>query len=227
MDENMNIITYSNNNLRLDLTQPLINYTGNDIENISIPFSALNGLSIIDYDIHKWHPSFIDRFSSILCAIQFTSLNIFCNDVNISTLLEIIKLLPNIDSLRIESFPRLQLNELSAEDTKILDFISKNNKITKVWQNMSIELTEFIFSLCSRLEHYEVIWIPDTDIQMFLQFILFKSIKHIPHLKSLRLLVLNANDQMIEQLKDMINMEKLLSDYLIKRCGDNIYLRWK
>jgi hypothetical protein len=51
----------------------------------------------------------------------------------------------------------------------------------------------------------------------------------IQHQSKLQLLCFHvpvADDQMIEQLNKMIDKEKLLFDYLIKRVLDFVYLQW-
>lgn len=178
-------------------------------------------------NLNNWLPSFIDTFSPILSAVRFTSLSISCCSTASSTLFKIIQLLPNLDSLRIESFPAWQLADLSDEDTERFRLISTTNKIKKVWQSMELKLTEFLLALCPQMEHMEVNWITNTDIERLVRFILTKTTTHIPHLHSLRLSVLQPNDEMIQTLQNITNSEKLLSNYLIKRSGENIYLQWK
>lgn len=52
--------------------------------------------------------------------------------MTINILLKILRLLPNLDSLKISFLPVLQLDNLSDEDAENLRLVSKTNKITKV-----------------------------------------------------------------------------------------------
>ena len=125
------------------------------------------------------------------------------------------------------SLPIQQLNNLSTEDAESLRLVSINNKITKIWQSMNIELTHFLIKLCPRMEHFEVHWIKDTDLLELVRFILMKCTTHIPHLQSLRLNVRNERDEIIDDLQNIIDSEKLLTNYTIKRWGNDITLQWK
>jgi hypothetical protein len=212
LDENMKITTYPN--------------TRQETENASMQFSPSHALSITDHDYTKWCPSFINLLNSILCPVRFTSLNISCSLMTASMLFKIIRWLPNLDSLRVESLSLQQLKNLSDEDAEIFRLISTSNKITKVGQQMKMELTEFLLALCPRIEHLEVACIMNTEFERFVRFILMETFTHIPYLHSLRFLVVEANDEMIQKLQNMIDSEKLLSNYLIKRSDDHISLQW-
>ncbi len=54
-----------------------------------------------------------------------------------------------------------------------------------------------------------------------------KPLTHIPQLHSLLFNVRNGRDEIVDELQQMIDSEKLLSDYIIKRSSDDISLRWK
>jgi hypothetical protein len=92
---------------------------------------------------------------------------------------------------------------------------------------MNIELTQFLVRLCPRVEHYEVSWIIDTNLPELVRFILMKSITHISHLRSLRFNVRNGRDEIVDELQNIINSEKRLTDYIIKRSGNDIVVKWK
>ncbi len=65
------------------------------------------------------------------------------------------------------------------------------------------------------------------DMKSFVRLILWKlKTKYLHQLQVLCFPVRAANDQTIQQFKRMIDNEKLLFDYTIKRELDYIYLQW-
>ena len=77
------------------------------------------------------------------------------------------------------------------------------------------------------MEHLEVSWTVGKDLEKFIRLVLTKTITNICHLRSLCFQVYNANDEMINDLQNMIDSEKLLFDYNIKRKYREIFLQWK
>ena len=66
----------------------------------------------------------------------------------------------------------------------------------------------------------------DMDLEMLVRFILIKSTTYIPHLCSLCLTIPNADEEIVHQLQKLIDSEKLLTNYMIKRICNNILLKW-
>jgi hypothetical protein len=68
----------------------------------------------------------------------------------------------------------------------------------------------------------------DMDVILFLQTIL-KKILHRSnyHLRSLCFCMSMADDQIVTNIQKLIDGEKLIFDYTIKRICDKIYLKWK
>jgi hypothetical protein len=66
------------------------------------------------------------------------------------------------------------------------------------------------------------------DIESFLRNI-FNKINHErnEYLRSLSFKVPAADDRLIQTLEEMINSEKLLANYTIRRESEAIYLQWK
>jgi len=221
------IRTYSNQNIFQHSSQQSITSTRQKTNNSSIQFRT--PISLFDYNPSRvdWSISFIDQISPILLAIQFTSLYVYFSDLSIRTLVKIIGLLPNLDSLKVVTLSSQQLSSLSIEDAESLRLVSISNKITRVLQSMlAVDITDLLITLCPRMEHFELKWMGDTDLERCVRVILMKTITCIPNLHSLRLHTSKANDEKVHQLQKMIDSEKLLSNYTIKRSGDYISLRW-
>ena len=84
----------------------------------------------------------------------------------------------------------------------------------------TIEEIYFLIRLCPRIEYLKVGFMHNINIQLFIKNIL-KKIKddYNQYLRSLCLHIPTADDTMIQKLKQMINGEKLLSDFTIKICS--------
>jgi hypothetical protein len=214
-------------NICHDLTPNNINFGRGQTDNSSVQFSTPVELIIKDYSTIDWQPSFMGLMRPILLAIQFTSLCTCWTNLSVGTLVKLIGLLPNLDSLKVSHLLSQPPDSLSEEDTSTLRSVSISNKITKVWQLSDFESTRFLISLCRRVEHLEVKFIVYKELKRLIQFILIKTITHICYLRSICFRVYNANDQMIYDLQQLIDSEKLLVDYNITRKCNDIFLQWK
>jgi hypothetical protein len=63
------------------------------------------------------------------------------------------------------------------------------------------------------------------NLEILLRFILMKTSTYVPHLYSLCLNILNADEEIVYQLQMIIEPEKLLGNYMIKRIGNHILLK--
>jgi hypothetical protein len=172
---------------------------------------------------------FIGKMNSSCVAVRFTHLNINCNGMSIGTLIEIIRLLPNLDSLKISSLTNLQLNALSVEDTKKHLFVSAMNKITKVKLDKFTEEKhiQLLINFCPRIQYLEVDCVSNTNLGMFMKYILVNQMVHIPNLCSVCVNIPNASETMIQDLAMTIKLKTLVDNYTIQRIGDMIFLHRK
>ncbi len=151
-------------------------------------------------------------------------MSINCKDIPIGLLFRIIQLLPNLDSLKVSSLPLIQSGWLFDDEGEIRYLTSINNKITKVnlEKTTDIEQVHFILYLCLCIQYFQLDIPKDMDLDMLVRFILIKCTTYIPHLYSLCLSIPNANEEMVYQLQKLIESEKLLTNYMIKRISNNI-----
>jgi mannitol/fructose-specific phosphotransferase system IIA component (Ntr-type) len=78
------------------------------------------------------------------------------------------------------------------------------------------------------MEYLRVGSLNDRDVELFVREILDKiNSENNQHLRLLSFIVEGANDEFIQKLTKMINTEKLIVDYSIRRVYDNIFLQWK
>jgi hypothetical protein len=169
-------------------------------------------------------------------AVQFTHLSIDCDELPVGMLIEIIRLLPNLDSLEVSSLPLIQLSDLSVEDSEMVLLVSIANKITKVKLDKmnGMEQIHFLINLCSRMQYLEVECTTDNDLANIIGCIAVNNIINVPYLCCLCLCVPNANEKMIESLNKIIDNERIFDydnktfrDYVIQRVQDRIFLTWK
>ena len=210
---------------------------------VSIPHQQETGkavmqsiqLTIEGYSSDTWNPSYIDNMKLCFLAAQFNHLNIDCDGIPVGMLIEIIRLLPNLNSLEVSSLPIVQSSCLSTEDTEMLLLVSITNKITKVKLNTidGMEQVNFLMNLCSRMEYFEVGCTTQTDLENIVGSISMNNITRIPYLCCLSLCIPNMNEKMIQSLDTIINFERLFHvenafrDYVVRHIENRIFLKWK
>ncbi|CAF2519258.1 unnamed protein product [Rotaria sp. Silwood2] len=145
-------------------------------------------------------------------------------------LMEILHLLPEVNTLKIFSLPILQLGDLSEEEIEFLCFLSNKNQITKIcFENMKDMDELYMLSLiCSRINHLQIKCVNYMHAELLTGLILTQ-IKSVSNslLRLLCFCVPEAHDDMIEKLEKMLNVENLRFDFMIKHVMDKIYLQWK
>ncbi len=182
---------------------------------------------ITNYPTGKISLPVLSELSPIFVGIEFTCLHISFSNLSIETLVEILDLLPYLDSLKI-SFSSIQnLNGLSDKIAENFRLTSIRNRITRVWLTMEFTLMDILMKLCPSMEHIELDNVDKRDFMKLTRLVLLRSVKDIPHLYSICFHVKNANHEMIDDMKKMIDSEKLLLVYNIQRQCNDILLQWK
>jgi hypothetical protein len=139
-------------------------------------------------------------------------------------------LLPEINSLKIHSLSYNHPKNLSNEQLDMICSTLDTRKITKFNVQKMIRTKEifFLIKVFPYIVHLKVDRIRSLNIKSYLQIRdIFKEIKPDNHLRSLCLCISAADHQIIQTLQKMIDHEKLLINYTIKRVIDNIYIQWK
>jgi len=161
---------------------------------------------------------------------QFYHLKITVDNIFIGLLIQITDSLRELNSLEILTLSLHQPRELCDEELVILNSVKERSKISKVYlcEMIDIEEVYFLMKLCPYMEYLRIDCVHNMDIESFLQEI-FKKINDDSndYLRSLCFQIPAADDQLIQNLKQMIHSEKLLVDYTIRRELETIYLQWK
>jgi len=170
-----------------------------------------------------------EYFYAILDLVQFTSLRIDLYQFSISGLIQFLYLLPNLDALTITSEYPETTKILSKEQNNMFHFVSTHNKITKLSLEQMTELDQvhILMDLCPHIHDFQVKCRNTVDAEWLIRYVLRKrNPNFIPYLCSLCIWFSTADDKMMNHLQRIIDTEKLVDNYTIKRICDRIYLRW-
>ena len=112
--------------------------------------------------------SFLDAIRLRFVGAQFSRLNINCENIPVGLFVRMIHLLPNLDSLKISSFPSVPSDYLFDDDGKIPFSTSINNKSTKVNLEKTVDLKQvnFLRCLCLRMRYSHMDVLKDMDLQI-------------------------------------------------------------
>lgn len=89
-----------------------------------------------------------------------------------------------------------------------------------------MEQIHLILYICASIQYLQIDVPNDMDLKMLVRCILIKTTTYISHLCSLCLSKPNANEEIVDQLDKMIESDKLLTNYMIKRISNHILLKW-
>jgi hypothetical protein len=180
---------------------------------------------------HIYHDELVRRNTRrVLTIAQIYHLEIPEEKVPVSTLIEAVNLLPELETLKIHSLSLYEPRSLNSEELIILSSIEDTSQITKVYLETMNEIKEFDFllELCPYMVFLKIDYIKRMDFKFLLRYIV-KKIEDDgnDYLRLLCFRIPTADDEMIQKFKRMIRCEKLLFNFTIKRVADNIYLEWE
>ncbi|CAF4039874.1 unnamed protein product [Rotaria sordida] len=170
-----------------------------------------------------------DYINHALALTQIYHLEIYAK-IFTDKLMEILRLLPGVTTLKIYSLSVLQQGDLSDDEIEFLCIRLPKNQIKKIcFDNMKDMNEVYMLTLiCSRINHLQIKCINYMHAQLLTGLILTE-IKNVSN-SLLRLLCFSipeAHDEMIEKLEKMIDDKNLRFDFTIKHVMDTIYLQWK
>jgi hypothetical protein len=171
----------------------------------------------------------MNKFTLTFFVVQFTRLKIKWKNIPIGIFVTIMHLLPSLDSLQVSSLPHIQSNWLSDNYVDMHQFSTPiDNKITNVniKKITNIEQVHFFLHLCPSIQYFQVNISKCMDFKMLVRFILIQANTYNLYLRYLSLCIRNANEDMLQELQKLIDSEKLLSNYMIKRISNYILLKW-
>ncbi|CAF1507852.1 unnamed protein product [Adineta steineri] len=216
--EHMNTDTYSKQNSMED----------NYISNQEKTDHRIMELTIGNNEYTTLNRRYIKRLKSAVKAIQFTHLDIDNDGMSIKMLLDILSLLPNIESLKLSFIPILQLESVFIEDTKNYQSVLAFNKLTKVklGQVTEEQQIQFFINLCPHIEYLEVECMSNTGVPSLMKLISMNRRTRIPNLCYLCFIIPIADENMVRTLAMTIDSETVIDNYTIQRSGNKISIQW-
>jgi len=169
--------------------------------------------------------SFMTALRRIIPLTQLTSLTIACNDLFFGTIVELLHLAPNIQTLTVDSEYLSKINPESIQQTETFRLVSNENKIQSliISRNCSSKVAQLFVDLCPRVQHI-IIDISRKDFESTIRALLMKHNMNSRHLSSLTLRYARA--PWYKKLKNMIATEKFIDNYSIKFVNYKLYLWW-
>ena len=147
-------------------------------------------------------------------------------------MLDFINQLPNLKALRIEHIQLTKSKYLSIKKTNAFSTLRNTNKITKVsFKHIDkLEEVQFFLDLCPLLTYVEVDC--GRDYKLFVRLFLTQTCAETTsYLRTIGLSVPLAIEEIVREIKAMIDSEKLVDEYTIKYVSHRLFywlhLQWK
>ncbi|CAF1092114.1 unnamed protein product [Adineta steineri] len=166
--------------------------------------------------------SFIDNLSHIFILTNITYLKISFNNQLLNNFVKLLNRMPNVQKLILDVWSSSEMEVSSDQQTNTDDLVCNNNvRYVQIIGKLALSTVQLINKLFPRMERLRLLNGEDTLIP-FVRTLLSNRIDN-SHLFSL---VFDGDDAMIKQLKTMIDDEKLLDTYDIKRRQHGSCLWW-
>ncbi|CAF3055574.1 unnamed protein product, partial [Rotaria sp. Silwood2] len=165
----------------------------------------------------------IDNLQYIIPLKQITKLNISNEDLDLDNLVNMLFVMPNIDTLTYSSLTRVRDEDVSLEGSERFQLVSKQNKIKRftikcVYRLKAIKI---LINLCPLLEHI-TIGTFGLSFRPTVAFLMSKSRESDCRLSSL--CFVRVHNVWFEKIKCMIGSEKKPDEYSIEHVDSNCYL---
>ncbi|CAF0979013.1 unnamed protein product [Adineta steineri] len=197
--------------------------------NSNIALDVFNGteLSIFESSFTDYNDSLIDNLAPLFDIVQITKLDFTFEATFVGMLLDLLRYLPNLNSLRVRSLSLTKPRCLHAEEERISRLISIDNKIRKVHiqQMTDLEQIQFLINICPLMQYLDIGFSDNMDLKLLLKFILMKNREQISHLRVLCLCTPRINQKMFEDLQNLVRMKKQYQKYTIKHINNRIYIQ--
>ncbi len=144
---------------------------------------------------------FITRIDSIFPLIQINCLHIgYFYPFSIDAMVDLIGLLPNVDSFIIAYVSFRQIEHLSEQQSTVVRLASNNNRIIrlKIGGVISLDQLHTLLILCPQIQHLEIGHTDDINHRLLIQLIQTKNIDQIPHLCFMYLWMPEVNEKLLK-----------------------------
>jgi hypothetical protein len=166
--------------------------------------------------------SFIDNLSRIFRLKNITHLEVSRNDQCLDILTILLDHMPNVRTLVLETMLLSEIHLLLDKQINNVDLVYNNN-VTNVIINgaLTLDAARLLNNLFPRMECLNI----HGTIENLISIVRTLLLNRINNSRLFSLMVDDRNE-MIEQLKTMIDCEKLLDDYQIERIPFRLHIWW-
>jgi hypothetical protein len=164
----------------------------------------------------------VTSLNVIISLKQLTKLTLDYHRLPIEQVIKLLHVTPNIHTLKFDFLPIYPVNSKPSE---LFQIVSTTNTVTNITisRESTLENIQLLVALFPRLE-YLTINLYKENLQSIARFLLSKSNENTRHL-SLLCISKQRND-MMEELKSLLESENLLDDYTLKVINRKLYLWW-
>jgi hypothetical protein len=166
--------------------------------------------------------SVITSLNCIIPLKQLTQLSLDYHRLAIEEIVELLHVTPNIHTLKLEFLP---IDPINSESNELFQIVSTTNTVRNITigRESTLENIQLLVTLFPRLEYLTVNLFKE-NLQSIARFLLSKSNDNTRYL-SLLCISKQRND-MMEELKSLLESENLLDDYTIKVINRKLHLWW-
>ncbi|CAF3679157.1 unnamed protein product [Rotaria sordida] len=169
--------------------------------------------------------SIVTDLSRIIPLKQLSTLSLDYHHLSFKKVIELLGSTPRLHTLKLNSISLFRLDPASIQQNPIFSIVSITNTIKNVTinQNITLEKLELLINLVPRLE-YLTINLNEQDLKYVTRFLLSNRDKNTRHLSLL--CISKHHKHMVENMRLLIQKEKLLDDFTIKGINRRVYLWW-
>ncbi|CAF1473670.1 unnamed protein product [Adineta steineri] len=194
----------------------------NIVANFSFQFPRVTELELTDNYNTINIDSFIDNLSHIFILTNITYLEISFNNILLNNFIKLLNRMPNVQKLILYVQLSSEMEVSSDQQANTVDLVCNNNvRNVKITGELPLATVKLINKLFPRLEHLRLMYRKNALIP-FVRTLLSNRINN----SHLFLLMFHDSRAKIKKLKAMINNEKLLDNYDIKRRQSELCLWW-
>jgi hypothetical protein len=221
--------TYENRSDDLNLAQRNNIRGEQEKSNPLVPFFEGTEFIVQGHGFIKFNQTSIAHIYSIFSVIQITCLYIsYFYPFSIDVLVELIYLLPNLDSLIISYVSLRKIGNVCKKQLNAVRLVSNSNRILRVRIGglTNLEQLHTLITLCPKIQHIEIGHTDDIDRKLLIRSIMMKNIDQIPYLCSMYLWMPEVNEKLLKIFQKNTDLDKLLDEYKILCMSNGIYLQW-
>jgi uncharacterized membrane protein len=171
-------------------------------------------------------PSLVHNLNSIISVAQITELVLDYTYLFMYKLFQILRYVPNINSLTIPQTALIQSHILTENENETIRILSKKSHITKVMttgSDCTLKQVRFLFNLCPQIE-YLTMDLAHTNAELIMQFLITKMKENNYRFCLCVIPRWNSNNELTTKIYSALEQEKLLDNHSINYLDGTIHL---